>query len=65
MIHVTSPTQNGATGTTEDEIVKPAVDNLNALLAACQKEKVKRLVLTSSIHAVLGMFDHVNQKIKN
>ena len=39
----------------EDDVVKPAVDGINNILKACQKEKVSRLVLTSALSAVIGM----------
>ena len=53
LVHVASPFT--VTGTKHrDELVKPAVDGtLNALKAA-HKHKVKRVVVTSSVMAVMG-----------
>ncbi len=61
VIHVAGQpvsSQQGAT-TNEDDVVKPVLDGLNAVLKACQKEKVKRLVLTSSVNTVLGKCETV------
>ena len=38
---------------TEDEIVKPAVDGTNAVMKACTKHGVKRVVVTSSGAAIM------------
>jgi dihydroflavonol-4-reductase len=35
-----------------DELVKPAVDGTLAVLRACHKHKVKRVVITSSLAAI-------------
>ena len=43
----------GATSN-EDDVIKPIVDGLTAVLKACQKQKVKRLVLTSTVQTILG-----------
>jgi nucleoside-diphosphate-sugar epimerase len=37
----------------EDELIKPAVDGTRAVLDACKKHKVKRLVVTSSMVAIV------------
>lgn len=37
----------------EEELVKAAVDGTMAVMKACTKHKVKRLVITSSIAAVV------------
>lgn len=36
----------------ENELIKPAVDGTLAVMKACREEKVKRIVLTSSIAAI-------------
>ena len=41
----------------EDELVKPAVDGTTAILQACKANKVKRVVITSSIAAVYNCAD--------
>jgi len=37
----------------EDELIKPALDGTTAVLKACHQNKVKRLVITSSIAAIM------------
>jgi len=38
----------------EDEIIKPAVDGTLAIMKAAQKNKVKKVVITSSVAAIVG-----------
>jgi dihydroflavonol-4-reductase len=37
----------------EDELIKPALEGTTAVLKACHQNKVKRLVITSSIAAIM------------
>ena len=37
---------------TEDDLIKPAVEGTLAVLNACKANKVKRVVITSSLDAV-------------
>jgi len=39
----------------EEDVIKPAVDGTIAVLKACSASNVKRLVITSSTAAILGM----------
>ena len=51
VIHTASPFPN-KNPKNEDEVVKPALEGTKAVLEACRKHQVKRLVLTSSIVAI-------------
>ena len=52
VIHTASPFPI-ARPKTEDEVVRPAVEGTAAVLKACHQNKVKRLVITSSIAAIM------------
>ena len=52
VVHTASPVINTDD---EDAIVKPAVEGTMAVLQACHKHKVKRLVITSSILSITSM----------
>ena len=43
----------------EDQIIKPAVNGTKAVVEACHKFKVKRVVITSS---VIAIFDPIKAK---
>lgn len=53
VMHIASPFPKENPGH-EDELIKPAVEGTTSVLRACQKAKVKRVVLTSSMAAVQG-----------
>lgn len=53
VLHVASPYQ-AKNPNTEDEMIRPAVDGTLRALVAAQKAKVKRVVVTSSIVAMMG-----------
>ncbi len=55
VIHVASPYPCQIVPN-EDDVVKPAVDGMNTILKACQKEKISRMVVTSALSAVMGMY---------
>ena len=38
----------------ENEIIRPAVEGTLSVLAACRKHHVKRVVMTSSVAAIIG-----------
>lgn len=53
-MHTASPFPASKPKDPEKEIIRPAVDGALSVLAACAKNHVKRVVLTSSIAAVSG-----------
>ena len=55
VIHTASPFPN-QNPSNEDDVIKPAVDGTLAVLKACQKAKVQRVVLTSSVVTIIGKF---------
>ena len=50
VVHTASPF--AVSFKSEDDAVKPAVEGTRAILEACKANKVKRLVITSSVAAV-------------
>jgi nucleoside-diphosphate-sugar epimerase len=52
VIHTASPFPLQAPSD-EDELLKPAVEGTRAVLDACKKYKIKRLVVTSSVAAII------------
>jgi dihydroflavonol-4-reductase len=50
VVHTASPFTFSAK--TEEDLVKPAVEGTLAIMEACKKHNVKRVVITSSIAAV-------------
>ena len=50
VVHTASPFQ--ISYNTEDDLIKPAVEGTLAVLNACKANKVKRVVITSSLDAV-------------
>ena len=50
VVHTASPFQ--LSYNTEDDLIKPAVEGTLAVLSACKANKVKRVVITSSVAAV-------------
>lgn len=60
VIHVASPFPDRIPSN-PDDLIRPAVDGtLSVLKAASEAGSVKRIVLTSSIAAVFGMFHKCN-----
>lgn len=53
MVHVASPVARSFEN--EDEVVKPAVNGTMAVVKACHSNRVRRLVVTSSIAAVTNV----------
>ncbi len=55
IVHTASPVCDiGTVFENEDEIIKPAVDGTLAIMKAAHKNKVKKVVITSSIAAIVG-----------
>jgi dihydroflavonol-4-reductase len=52
VVHTASPVIGS---NNEDELVKPAVEGTMAVLHSAHKHRVKRLVITSSMAAVMAM----------
>lgn len=50
MVHTASPV--GRNPNNHEDMIRPAVDGVLAVMKACQKYKVKRVVITSSVAAV-------------
>jgi nucleoside-diphosphate-sugar epimerase len=50
-VHTASPFPI-ASPKNEDDVVKPALEGTTAVLKACHQNKIKRLVITSSIAAI-------------
>mmetsp|Transcript_23351 Transcript_23351/g.22977 ORF Transcript_23351/g.22977 Transcript_23351/m.22977 type:complete len:178 (+) Transcript_23351:214-747(+) len=57
VIHVASPVLFGDQYTLDD-LCKPAVEGTLAILRACQKHKVKRIVITSSVASMMYNPNH-------
>ena len=53
ILHVASPIP-GTTKLSEDDMVLPAKNGMIAILEACEKYKVKKIVVTSSLATILG-----------
>ena len=49
----------------EDDLIKPAVEGTKAVLNACRKYNVKRLVVTSSIAAILDYSRDISGTVCN
>ena len=54
VIHTASPLPTAAPKDPEAEVIRPAVDGTLAVLRACHRHRVSRVVITSSIAAVAG-----------
>jgi dihydroflavonol-4-reductase len=53
-LHVASPYFGGVPKDPEEELIKPAKEGTRKVLEACFAENVKRVVITSSLAAVIG-----------
>lgn len=47
----------------EDEIINPAVDGTLAIMKAAQKNKVRKVVITSSVAAIVGGHEDDSEKV--
>ena len=54
VVHTASPV---AFGTSEEEVVGPALNGTMAVVKACHSNRVKRLIVTSSISSVTNVVD--------
>ena len=52
-MHVANPLP-GATNLSDDEMIRPAVEGMKAILEASVKNHVKKIVVTSSLATMLG-----------
>jgi len=54
IIHTASPVPSTSSKMKEEDFIKPAVEGMHAILEAATQNKVKRLVLTSSMSTIFG-----------
>jgi len=52
VVHVASPIYGGKKLREEEDIIKPAVEGIKAVMDACLKHKVKRLVVTGALFTI-------------